>query len=101
MARQDRNGVPSTSTPQVEHSPSSHPCLVPVSPRSSRRTSSSVLYGGTMTAMSSPLTRRCTATLSAIDTPLLYGLLRSEGEEVGYRPGAAGLARGVRPSGCG
>src|SRR5262245_46309462 len=57
-ARHDSTGSPSTSTVQVPHSPSSQPCLVPVRPRSSRRTSSRVLCTGTSTSWSSPLTLR-------------------------------------------
>src|SRR6267378_2195376 len=52
--RQDRTAVPSTSTVQVPHSPSSQPCFVPVSPRSSRSTSSSVLCGANATSTASP-----------------------------------------------
>src|SRR5690349_22089280 len=51
--RQDSTGTPSTSTAQVPHSPSSQPCLVPVSPRSSRSTSSSVLCGANDTSQGS------------------------------------------------
>ena len=36
-ARHESTGSPSTRTVQVPHSPSSHPCLVPVSRRSSRK----------------------------------------------------------------
>src|SRR6185503_10545288 len=54
--RQERRGSPSTSTAQAPHSPSSQPCLVPVRPRSSRSTSSSVLYGANETSSVSPLT---------------------------------------------
>jgi len=43
--KHDSTGVPSSSTVQVPHSPSSQPCFVPVSPRSSRKTSSSVFVG--------------------------------------------------------
>ena len=43
--RHDSTGRPSSSTAQAPHSPSSHPCLVPQRFRSSRSTSSSVLYG--------------------------------------------------------
>src|SRR5213076_1841462 len=52
--RQERTGVPSTSTVQVPHSPSSQPCFVPVSPASSRSTSSSVLWGANATSTGSP-----------------------------------------------
>ena len=41
--RHESCGSPSTSTVQAPHSPSSQPCLVPVSCRSSRSSSSSVL----------------------------------------------------------
>src|SRR6266446_5710239 len=53
--KQDRIERPSTSTVHVPHSPSSHPCLVPVSARSSRKTSSSVLCGAKATSAASPL----------------------------------------------
>src|SRR5437762_8545036 len=52
--RQDSTGWPSRSTVQVPHSPSSQPCLVPVSPRSSRSTSRSVLWGAKETVVASP-----------------------------------------------
>src|SRR3989449_2469244 len=52
--RQDRTGVASTSTVQVPHSPNSQPCFVPVSPASSRSTSSSVLCGAKATSTASP-----------------------------------------------
>src|SRR5881409_884197 len=52
--KQDSTGMPSTSTVQVPHSPSSQPCFVPVRPRSSRRTSSSVLWGAKATSTYSP-----------------------------------------------
>ena len=48
--------VPLTSTAQVPHSPNSQPCLVPVSPKSSWRTSSKVLCGAKRTSVGSPLT---------------------------------------------
>src|SRR5215510_5958526 len=54
-ARHERIGFSSTRTVQVPHSPSSQPCLVPVSPRSSRSTSSNVLWGKNATSTSSPL----------------------------------------------
>src|SRR5574339_906360 len=46
---------PSTSTAHVPHSPSSHPCFVPVRFKSSRKTSSSVLCGAKATSVCSPL----------------------------------------------
>ena len=52
--RQDNTGVRSSNTVQVPHSPSSQPCFVPVSPRSSRSTSSSVLCGANATSTGSP-----------------------------------------------
>src|SRR5881628_2865475 len=52
--RQERTGVPSTNTVQVPHSPNSQPCFVPVSPASSRSTSSSVLCGAKATSTASP-----------------------------------------------
>src|SRR3989441_4383570 len=52
--RQERTGVPSSSTVHVPHSPSSQPCLVPVSPASSRSTSSRVLCGAKATSTGSP-----------------------------------------------
>ena len=55
--RQESTGSPSTSTVQAPHSPSSQPCLVPVSCRSSRSTSSSVVCGLKSASRASPLTR--------------------------------------------
>src|SRR6266852_2959311 len=52
--RQESTGLPSSKTAQAPHSPSSQPCFVPVWPRSSRRTSSKVLYGANETSVSSP-----------------------------------------------
>src|SRR5262249_6299171 len=43
---------------QAPHSPSSHPCFVPQRFRSSRRISSSVLYGANARVAGSPLTLR-------------------------------------------
>src|SRR5207249_11874660 len=57
-ARHESTGAPSTSTVHVPHSPSSQPCLVPMRSRSSRRTSSSVLWTGTSSSRDSPLTVR-------------------------------------------
>src|SRR5215472_18891621 len=61
-ARHESTGSPSTSTVHVPHSPSSQPCLVPVSPRSSRSTSSRVLWTGTSVSRESPLTFSVTRT---------------------------------------
>src|SRR5215475_13217585 len=60
-ARHESTGRPSTNTAQHPHSPNSQPCFVPVSPRSSRSTSRSVLCGANATSTCSPLTRnnRC------------------------------------------
>src|SRR2546427_11400223 len=52
--KQDSTGMPSTSTVQVPHSPSSQPCFVPVRPRSSRSTSSRVLCGAEPSSAGSP-----------------------------------------------
>src|SRR5208282_1171700 len=57
-ARQESTGRPSTSTAQHPHSPNSQPCLVPVSAKSSRMTSRSVLCGANATSTGSPFTRR-------------------------------------------
>src|ERR1041385_6058923 len=57
-ARQESTGFPSTSTVQVPHSPSSQPCFVPVRPRSSRSTSSSVLWGAKATSTGSPFSSK-------------------------------------------
>ena len=57
-ARHERTGWPSTSTVHVPHSPSSQPCLVPGSPRSSRSTSRRVRWTGTATSRRSPFTVR-------------------------------------------
>src|SRR4051812_16392594 len=62
-SRQESCGSPSTSTAQAPHSPSSQPCLVPVRARSSRSTSSSVLYGANEASTVSPLTLRLSCTL--------------------------------------
>src|SRR2546421_114764 len=56
--RQESCGAPSISTAQAPHSPSSQPCLVPVRRRSSRSTSSSVLYGAKDASSASPFTPR-------------------------------------------
>ena len=58
------NGSISAHAP---HSPSSQPCFVPVSARSSRNTSSRVLLSATTTSCCSPLTRN--RMRSAIATP--------------------------------
>src|SRR5262244_3964236 len=60
--KHERIERPSTSTVHVPHSPSSQPCLVPVSPRSSRSTSSRVLWTGTSVSRESPLTFSVTRT---------------------------------------
>src|SRR3954447_11788309 len=70
--RHDSTGSPSSSTVQAPHSPSSQPCLVPVRPRSSRRTSSKVLYGAKETGVSSPLRLHCRCTRSG--TAAMAGL---------------------------
>src|SRR5215467_7266113 len=56
-ARHESTGRPSTNTAQHPHSPNSQPCFVPVSLRSSRSTSRSVLCGENATSTCSPLTR--------------------------------------------
>ena len=53
--RQAKTGSPSMSTVHAPHSPSSHPCLVPVSFKSSRKTSSNVLCVDVQTSCNSPL----------------------------------------------
>src|SRR5258708_22443925 len=64
--RHDNTGRPSTKTVQVPHSPSSQPCLVPVRPRSSRSTSSSVLWAAKLTSHGSPFrSKRMRGSLSA------------------------------------
>src|SRR6185503_8344882 len=68
-ARHESTGVPSTSTVHVPHSPSSQPCLVPVSPRSSRRTSRRVLWTGTRTSWASPLTVRLKRAFIGLPSP--------------------------------
>ena len=55
--RQASTTWPSRSTEQAPHSPSPQPSFVPVSPRSSRRTSSSRRMPGTSTSAGAPLTR--------------------------------------------
>src|SRR5947208_11726377 len=64
-ARQESTGVPSSSTVQVPHSPSSQPCFVPVKPRSSRNTSSSVLCGAKATSTCSPFSSKAIFTLAS------------------------------------
>src|SRR5450759_2596439 len=77
--RQLSLGTSSISTMHAPHSPASHPCLVPVSRRSSRSTSISVAYGLTSSSRSWPLTERrrtsrlpmALASASLICVPLL------------------------------
>ena len=54
--KHDSTGCPSIRTAHVPHSPSSQPCFVPVRPRSSRSTSSSVLCGANAISVCSPFT---------------------------------------------
>src|ERR1035437_3043880 len=54
--RQLFTSTPSSSTEQDPHSPSPQPSLTPVSPRSSRNTSSRRFIGGTLTPRSAPFT---------------------------------------------
>src|SRR5258708_22222916 len=68
-ARHERMGRPSTSTVQVPHSPSSHPCLVPMRPSSSRRTSSRVWWTGARHSRSSPFTLSWIRILSKARAP--------------------------------
>src|SRR6266849_6755887 len=65
-ARQESTGWSSSNTVQVPHSPSSHPCLVPVRPQSSRRTSSSVLCGANATSVCSPFSAKAMVTLGSV-----------------------------------
>ena len=53
--RHELTGRPSTSTVHAPHSPSPHPSLVPVSPQSSRSTSSSRFIGCASTRVRLPL----------------------------------------------
>src|SRR5437870_5955245 len=64
-SRQESTGVPSSSTVQVPHSPSSQPCFVPVKARSSRSTSSSVLCGAKATSTGSPFSSKAIFTLAS------------------------------------
>src|SRR4030095_8101111 len=64
--RHESTGTPSTSTAQVPHSPSSQPCLVPVRPMSSRKTSNKVLLISVATSLVSPLTRSCNSVLVSL-----------------------------------
>src|SRR5258708_38278902 len=68
-ARHERMGRPSTSTVQVPPSPSSHPCLVPMRPSSSRRTSSRVWWTGARHSRSSPFTLSWIRILSKARAP--------------------------------
>ena len=52
----ESTGTPSTWTVQMPHSASWQPILVPVRPRSSRRTSASVRDSGTSRTRAMPLT---------------------------------------------
>jgi hypothetical protein len=54
--RHEQTGSPSTSTVHAPHSPSPQPSFVPVSPRSSRSTSSKRLRPGTRSSRSRPFT---------------------------------------------
>src|SRR4030095_634589 len=64
--RHESTGAPSTSTAQVPHSPSSQPCLVPVRPMSSRKTSNKVLLISVATSWVSPLTQSCNSVLVSL-----------------------------------
>src|SRR5688572_8249661 len=64
--RQESCGSPSRRTAQAPHSPSSQPCLVPVRPKSSRSTSSSVLYGANVASRVSPFTLSASCWLRCI-----------------------------------
>ena len=61
--------APSSSTVQAPQTPCSQPTCVPVSPRSSRRTSASVLRGSTTARRCSPLTVSRTGTGSVTSVP--------------------------------
>src|SRR6266487_3407191 len=63
--KHERIDRPSTRTVQVPHSPSSQPCFVPVKPRSSRSTSSSVLCGAKATSTGSPFSSKTIFTLAS------------------------------------
>src|SRR5688500_18549355 len=67
--KHERIERPFTRTAHVPHSPSSHPCLVPVRARSSRSTSSKVLCGAKATSAASPfkLKRMCAFSLFRLD----------------------------------
>ncbi len=57
--------MPSSNTVQVPHSPNSQPCFVPVSPASSRSTSSSVLWAANATSTGSPFSSSAIFTLAS------------------------------------
>src|SRR5947208_4675626 len=107
--RQDSTGVPSTRTVQVPHSPSSQPCLVPVSPRSSRSTSSSVLWGAKATSTGSPLSSSAIFALASAMVPkrnLDNSVVRRQlsapiSASVTYGGGLADRRKGGRKNGVG
>src|SRR6185369_5900167 len=68
---------PSTSTAHVPHSPSSHPCFVPVRLRSSRKTSSSVLCGAKATSTCSLLRVNAICFLLRSDTVFFLDLVQN------------------------
>src|SRR5262245_53188199 len=79
--RHEFTGTPSRRTEHEAHSPSLHPFLVPVSPRSSRSVSRSVWCGSVLTSRTLPLTSNlywrsisdCTLSSTvAIDPSALY-----------------------------
>src|SRR2546428_8037704 len=101
--RQDSTGAPSTSTVQVPHSPSSQPCFVPVSPRSSRRTPSSVLWGANATSTGSPFSSSAIFALASGIVPKRNLDNRVVGRQLSRSPSrrpshARNLESGGRPS---
>ena len=67
--RQEFTGTPSMSTVHAPHSPSPQPSLVPVTPQSSRSTSSRRFMGGTRTRRRFPLTVKSSVRTALIALP--------------------------------
>ena len=90
--RQAQTACPSSWTVQAPQSPASHPTFVPVSARSSRRTSESRRIGGVATVTARPLTR------NAMGRPASAGPLIGRVAREGAGRSSAQRPRGSRPS---
>src|SRR4051794_5040134 len=97
--RHERTASPSTRIVQAPQTPCSQPRCVPVSPRSSRRVSASVLRASTRTRRGRPLTVRSTSTVFSAWVVVTSGtgrLLDGAGEGSGDQDGAhPGSVRGA------